>query len=294
VILLKAKKVIVSLTIACALLIPVTVFAATSDTPVAKSVRGFFGINMANLNDQQKADVKTYSQKMADVQKEFINKMVSNGAMTKEQGDAAIAKIDEALKNGETIPMFGGMGKGHEGFGDKGMFGIDTSKLTDAQKSDFAAIYAKMADAQKAYLKKEVASGLITQAQADTMTTKIDKSIKNNECPEFGFGMNGMMGKRGPNSKQSSLTDQQKADLQDYQTTMKELQKELINKAVSDGVITKEQGEKELSMIDNPQSFERGMKDGRGGMRGGMKGGRMGRDFDQNNSVTTGSAVQQQ
>lgn len=287
---MKAKKVIVSLSIACALLIPVTVFAATSNTPVAKSVRGFFGINMANLNDQQKADVKTYSQKMADVQKEFVNKMVSNGAMTKEQGDAAIAKIDKALKDGQTIPMFGGMGKGLEDFKDKNMFGIDTSKLTDGQKSDFAAIYSKMADAQKAYLKKEVASGLITQAQADDMIAKIDNSIKNNECPNIGMGFFG----KGPDNRQSTLTEQQKADLTTYQTTMKSLQKELINKAIANGVMTKAQGDEAISRIDNPQQFDKGMKDGKGGMRGSMKGDKMGRDFHRNNAATTGSAVGQQ
>jgi len=62
---LKVKKLLISISIACALLIPVTVFAAKSDAPVAKSMRGFFGINMTSLNDQQKADVKTYSTKMA-------------------------------------------------------------------------------------------------------------------------------------------------------------------------------------------------------------------------------------
>lgn len=285
---MKVKKVIISICIVSALLIPATVFAATSNTPVAKSMRGFLGINISTLNDQQKADVKTYSTKMGDVQKEFINKMVENGAITKAQGDEEISKIDEAVKNGEAIPMFGGQRRGNEGIGrdGMGMFCIDTSKLTDQQKADFNAIYVKMATAQKEYLKKQVSSGLLTQVQADSILAKIDESIKNNQCPNgFRFGM----GRRGPmEAEENTLTEQQKADLDAFTKNMTQLQKELVNKAVANGVITKDQGQQAIDRIDNPNSFEKGMKGGmgKGGKRGPGKGFDLGKGLESGNSTT--------
>jgi membrane peptidoglycan carboxypeptidase len=81
--------------------IPLTVFAATSDAPAAKSVRGFFNRNAADFTDQQKADAKEYSQKMLDLRKEYINKMVANGTITQEQADAAIKKLDELGQKAE-------------------------------------------------------------------------------------------------------------------------------------------------------------------------------------------------
>jgi polyhydroxyalkanoate synthesis regulator phasin len=247
---MKLKKLALSIAVASALIIPTSVFADTSDSPAAKTVRHFFGIDTSTLNEQQKADVAEYTKKMAELQKETINKMVSNGSMTKEQGEAAIKKIDDAVANG----TFGtGMGKGGAfgKSGNRGGAGIDYSKLTDAQKADFSDTYKKIADLQKEYLKKQVSSGLITQIQADSASEKIDKYLTNDKFM-MDFGKGGFGGGIAlPGIDQSKLTDAQKADLEDYNNKLKELKKELINKAVANGVMTKEQGDSAIQTIDN-------------------------------------------
>jgi hypothetical protein len=108
----KKGKFFIALAVAAVLTVLFTVFAATSDTTNAKNIRGFFGIDSSKLTDQQKETVKSYSQKMADLQKEFIDNMVTNGAITKTQGDAGIARIDEMLKS-----------EAENGFMNKGMYG---------------------------------------------------------------------------------------------------------------------------------------------------------------------------
>lgn len=110
------KKILLVIAIVAVIAVPFSVFAATSDSTTARGIRGFVGGEKPTrpvLTDAQKADVKVYSEKMAALQKEFINKMVENGAIKKEQADAAIAKIDERIKNGSEdgfmpIPGIGG------------------------------------------------------------------------------------------------------------------------------------------------------------------------------------------
>jgi len=238
---LKAKKLIIALSTACALAIPFTVFAATSDASVAKAIRGFG--NYSKLTDQQKADVKEYSSKMADVQKDFINKMIENGAITKEQGQKELDKIDKALESGKCIPYFG-MGKIEEHQKDN-ILGIKEAKLTEQQKAGFKVIYTKIADANKAYLELQVSSGLITREQADIYIKKIDDSLLGDNT--FGKLMVGV----GQFTNKSKLTDQQKSDREAYIEKLTGLQTELINKAVENGAITKEQGDRALERLKN-------------------------------------------
>jgi hypothetical protein len=242
-----------------------------------KHIRGFFGIDTTKLTDAQKADVSNYTQKMADLEKEFINKMVSNGSMTKEKGDAAIKGIDDALKNGTYSPA--GMGKGFGKQGDRGKHGdfqnhkIDTSKLTDTQKSDLEASYKKIADIQKELINKQVSEGLITQTQAEEAIKRIDENLADgnnlDDMGRFGFGFNHKFG-----CEQSELTDTQKAEIKDYSKKIADIQKEIINKEVSFGLLTKDQGDKEISRIDNmsANTFQpncnKGMERGRKGMNG--------------------------
>lgn len=283
---MKKKKVLIILAVIVALAIPLSVYAATSDTPAAKSVRGFFGIDTSKLTDQQKSDIKDYSQKMADLQKQFINKMVENGTMTKEQGDAAISRIDAAQKNGTLNGLMKGMGMfGFEGNGGKGFDGLgklDTSKLTDQQKADLAVTYKKMADQQKQFVDKLVADGVMTKNQGDAASKKIDameKNLETNGLPKGigGFGAIGVFAFKGVDT--SKLTDQQKADIKAFSQNMADLQKELVNKLVADGVMTKEQGDSAVSRIDTMQKnfdtngFSKGMDMRKGHFGGrGMKG----------------------
>ncbi len=258
------SKMLIAATVIAVLLLPFSVFAATSNTPVAKNIRGFLGINTSKLTDQQKADIKDYTQKAADLQKEFINKMVSNGALTKEQGDAEIKRIDEMLKNGDVNGFLPGSEKwkgglrGSAGQGNSGLGKLDTSKLTDEQKTALTDIYKKISDLQKSLIDKMVSDGLMTKEQGDAAAKKIDeisKGIDENGLSEVtglmleGFSGFGCFGVKGINT--SKLTDQQKADLDDFSASMASLQKEFVNKLVTYGLITEAQGNTAVQRIDN-------------------------------------------
>ncbi|NLI91773.1 MAG: YckD family protein [Peptococcaceae bacterium] len=115
------KKLFIVIGMVVALLIPTAAFAATSDTPAAQTIRGFCGIDTSNLTDQQKADLNTQFQKMVDLRKETINKMVADGAITKAQGDAAIQRMDDMVKYRQENGFTGRMGRGFGGgFGMRG------------------------------------------------------------------------------------------------------------------------------------------------------------------------------
>lgn len=274
---MKFKKIIVTIAVVCAITIPATAFAATSSTTAAKSIRGFFGfgIDTSKLTDIQKADVSTYTQKTAELQKEFINKMVSNGALTKEQGVAATKKIDDAIANGTFSPDLT-EGKEHRKgiYGKCNRFGINQVTLTDKQKSDFKETYNKMATNKKLLINKLVAANLITKPQADAVTKRIDKQMAKGN---IGLGMPmGFMHMNMFGLDQSTLTTEQKAYFTDFYKTAVELQKELINKAVTNGLLTKIQGETMLLRIEKMptdinainKNFSKGMK-GKGMKEGG-------------------------
>jgi hypothetical protein len=275
---MNVKKLLIGMSIAICLAIPVSVFAVTSDTTAARKVRGFFGIDISKLTSEQKGDLDTYTKKMADLQKEMLNKMVENKTITKEQADAEIKKIDEAVKNGVFPGGFGGRGprgmgdkQGPLGMGDglKGMFGIDTSKLTDKQKSDFKAIYEKIGTLQKEYVKKQVASGLLTKDQGDAEVKEIEACIADGDFLKMlGRGGFGMFGKIRKNP--AELTAQQKTDLEEFKNKIGDLQKELINKAVSNGAITKAQGDTALAQLEKIKQFELDGQSPRGFKKGGF------------------------
>jgi hypothetical protein len=63
-------------------------------------VSGKFRIDTSKLTDAQKADLTEASKKMADLQKELVNKMVDFSLLTKDQGDAVIKKIDAVQSAG--------------------------------------------------------------------------------------------------------------------------------------------------------------------------------------------------
>ncbi|MCX8128831.1 MAG: YckD family protein [Clostridia bacterium] len=292
------KKVLIALAVTTALTLPLSVFAATSDTQVAKSIRGFFGIDFSKLTEKQKTDAKDYGKKMADLQKDFINKMVENGSMTKEQGDAEIKRIDEAIKNGEELNFLSGFGRGRGGFSGPGMKGglgigkIDTSKLTDQQKADLKDSRKKIIELQKESISKLVANGLLTKEQGDAVIKKAEETAAEIESGDLTAGMGlgrdsfGFFGMYRTDA--STLTEKQKTDLSEIKTKMTALHKELINKLVANGTITKEEGDAAIQRLDNMKDF-----DGQYGMHGkkGMKKGRFGSPGRQGNTTTTNSSI---
>jgi polyhydroxyalkanoate synthesis regulator phasin len=250
-----AKKILTTMVIVGALAIPFSVFAATSDTAPAKAVRGFFGIDASKLTDAQKTDVTDYTKKMSELQKEFVNKMVTNGSMTKEQGEAAIQRIENGVSNGTFLKGFDG-GFGKHGRGGFGLFGADVSKLTDEQKADLNDSFKKIADIQKELINKQVASGLITKEQGDTAIEKIETSIEDGSCFT---GMGRFHGFGIKNIDPSKLTEEQKAEMDEYSKKIAEVQEEIINKMVSNGSITKEQGDAAIERMENmPEGMIKG------------------------------------
>ncbi len=273
-ILILGKKTIAAIGIVAALSIPATVFAATSDSAAAKAVRGFFGIDTSKMTTQQKADFEDYSKKLAQVQKDYINKAVANGTMTKEQGDSAIKKIDDALAKGTYGKnMFGGKGGGFGIRDGKNLFGIDLSKLTDTQKTVILDSVKSMASLQKDLITKLVSANVITKDQGDKATAAIDAAIANGNINiEKNF-----MGLGFCKVDYSKLTDDQKAIITDYSKKMTDAAKDLISKMVANGSITKDQGDKATSAIDKMiqvmqnGDFQKAMMGKRGGF-GGHKG----------------------
>jgi hypothetical protein len=266
---MKFKKIIITIAVVFVVTIPATVFAARSSTTATKSIGGFlgFGVDSSKLTETQKADVSTYTKKMAAMQKEFINKLVLNGTLTKDKGTGAIQKIDNAVANGTFSPdLTGGKGRGNGTYRKCDRFGINQLILTDKQKADFKETYNKMVTNQKLLINKLVAANLITKNQAETATKRIDKhAAKEN----VGFAMyKGFMHMNMFGLNQSNLTTEQKAYFTDFDKTALELQKELVNKAVANGLLTKTQGDVMLQRLQNMPSdinstnedFSKGMK----------------------------------
>lgn len=94
------KKIFLVLLVVIAVTIPIAAFAATSDSSVAANIRSFcgIGINTSNLTDKQKADLDESFNKMIELRKETINKMVQDGLITKEQGDIELKRLEDMVK----------------------------------------------------------------------------------------------------------------------------------------------------------------------------------------------------
>jgi polyhydroxyalkanoate synthesis regulator phasin len=259
------KRLLIIAVVVVVLAVPFSVFAATSDAPAAKSIRGIFGFNTKDLTDKQKADVNSYSQKMADLQKDFVNQMVDNGAITKEQGELEIGRIDDMLAKGLEngyMPGFG-MGKGgNRGPGMRDGMGLgmlDFSKLTEQQKADINDSYKKITELSKELVNKLVDNGLLTREQGNASIKSIDEMLAELQANGSAKGLGMFMGGFGAEYKgidMSKITEQQKAVLTDYSGRLTNLQKELVNKMVSNGALTKEQGDNAINRIDKIDNIQ--------------------------------------
>lgn len=90
------KKVLLVLAAAIALSLPAGVYAVTSDSEAAQNVRNFcgFGVDASNLTEQQKSDLEESFNQMIEVRKGSINRMISNGLITKEEGALALERLN--------------------------------------------------------------------------------------------------------------------------------------------------------------------------------------------------------
>ena len=72
-----------------------------SPATVAPKCFGMRSIDFSKLTEQQKADMVAAWKKVMEAKKEMVSKLVSNGTITKEQGDEWIKRIDEEVKDVE-------------------------------------------------------------------------------------------------------------------------------------------------------------------------------------------------
>ncbi|MGE5417854.1 MAG: DUF2680 domain-containing protein [Acidobacteriota bacterium] len=85
----------------------------------------------------------------------------------------------------------------------------------------------------------------------------------------YAAGTNAPLGKGFCGINFSTLTDKQKADLQDNRQQMMDLKKEQIQKMVANGTLTKEQGDSAIKRIDDRLKSGTPCGGGFGGGRGG-------------------------
>lgn len=83
--------------IVAALCISVSTGVYAADSNVEK-VSDKPNIDVSNLTDAQKAELKVQLEKMIQLKKETVQKMIDNGSITREQGEKALEKLDIRLK----------------------------------------------------------------------------------------------------------------------------------------------------------------------------------------------------
>jgi len=250
------NKILIICLIVASLLIPITAFAATNEGAVVANNVPPIGqqfqkpnlmpkIDVPNLTDAQKKIMEDQHIKMITLQKETIALMILNGIITKEQGDLKIAEIDKMeinrLEKGK-VP-FPPMGNGiiKPNMPPKN----DVSKLTEEQMKVMQEQQGKMLVLQKETITLMISNGIITNEQGEKMYANLDNMIKNP------FENGNMKPNMPPKKEMPNLTDAQKSDLEAQHAKMIALKKETIDIMVANGTITKEQGDKMLTNIDN-------------------------------------------
>lgn len=160
------KKFALAICILAIAALPVYAFAANSDSPAAKAVRGFFRIDAQSLTEKQKADMVDSFVKVMEAQKEAVKKMIENGAIAKEKGEALIARIDMEI---EYYKKYGMAAKGRL---------FDPSALSEEQKADMLNSFIKIMEARKDAIRKMAENGTIGKEQGEAIIAKIDEQIK--------------------------------------------------------------------------------------------------------------------
>lgn len=87
------RKALLIIAIVVLVLVPVAAFALANYSPVRSDVS--YPAYRQELTQQQEADLQESFQQMIDLRKETINKMVQDGLLTQEEGQEALAQLDE-------------------------------------------------------------------------------------------------------------------------------------------------------------------------------------------------------
>ena len=91
------RKALLIIAIVVLVLVPIAAYALVVNTPVRADVRAYYNgsANRQELTQQQQADLEESHQKMIDLRKETINKMVQDGLLTAEQAQIELQQLDE-------------------------------------------------------------------------------------------------------------------------------------------------------------------------------------------------------
>lgn len=140
------------------------------------------GFEPLKLTDAQQADWKAWQEKNFQLKKEQVQLLVKSGYLTQEQADAKLKMMDSThafrMKNNLVGP------------GSR-----LTPPLTDEQKADVKKMAEQRLAIQKENLSRMVASGQITQAQADARIEAMQQRI--NAADGNGFAGQGRFGGPG-------------------------------------------------------------------------------------------------
>jgi len=122
------RKALLIIAIVVLVLVPIAAYALVVNTPVRADVRAYYNgsANRQELTQQQQADLQESHQKMIDLRKETISKMVQDGLLTAEQAQIELQQLDEmAAYHAENSGVYGyGMMNG--------CYDLDESAVSDS------------------------------------------------------------------------------------------------------------------------------------------------------------------
>lgn len=142
------RKALMIIAIVILVLTPVAAYALATYSPARADVR--YSGYQQELTQQQEADLQESYQQMIDLRKETINKMVQDGLLTQEEGQSALAQLDEMAayhaENGYTFG-YGMMGYGcaafdaDDGYSARGRFGTRGNYYGPGMMYDYDSDY---------------------------------------------------------------------------------------------------------------------------------------------------------
>lgn len=93
------KKSIIAVATLFTLVFPLYAFAAPDCNGDNPKPRGSFHIDVSKLNDKQKSDFQAQMLKMLNLKKETTQKMIDNGAISKEEGEIMLRHLEKRISD---------------------------------------------------------------------------------------------------------------------------------------------------------------------------------------------------
>lgn len=123
----------------------------------------------------------------------------------------------------------------------RGNFGAGKAELTEKQKKDMLESFISVLEARKEAVEKLIESGIIQKEQGEAIIARLNMEIEYRR--KYG------MATRGITIDPSKLTGQQREDLLGAYMKIMEAKIKSVEKMVRNGVLTEEQGKKQIDAI---------------------------------------------